>query len=431
MKWHDVLDIGTRGKAAVGGEWAEPGLFVRVLSDFDEAPVGVVSAALPARDFVPVLEKQLRDTGVTETVSSVVAHEVYRGGDLARVFYTAIPIASRLRRQRWHARGQHVFVFPVAALLGRVVTATRGLAAAVLVKPGAALVIVANGGQVRLAEWFALSGALEDDARRLAEIVRRDLLGEASESEVDVEGIAVSVFHADGEKGNTGTRAGAESTAQALHSLLRSLAIPPHLGALAVKLAPAAALLRDAKLEASIQGELDRVAYFAERCLPGLAAVMAALFLWSLSAMFSAAGDVETQREAYRAVQQRVGADDRNEIARLSALEIERTNGTAKLQELLSLHDKAARSPDLRRVLQDIRLAVPESVRIAEIGVAADDDVSMIFVNGSMQWSGQVLADEQRLVAALEDKGYVVKQRDFFSAATSSGFRLALTWGSR
>ena len=147
--------------------------------------------------------------------------------------------------------------------------------------------------------------------------------------------------------------------------------------------------------------------------------------------MFSAAGDVETQREAYRAVQQRVGADDRNEIARLSALEIERTNGTAKLQELLSLHEKAARSPDLRRVLQDIRLAVPESVRIAEIGVAADDDVSMIFVNGSMQWSEQVLADEQRLVAALEDKGYVVQQRDFFSAATSSGFRLALTWGSR
>ena len=429
MKWHDVIDLGAQGKVA-GGEWSEPGLFVRVLSDFDEAPVGVASTALPARDYVPVLEKQLRDTGVTETVSSVVAHEVQRGGDLARVFYTAIPIASRLRRERWRARGQHVFVFPVAALLGRVVTAARGLAAAVLVKPGAALVLVANAGEVRLAEWFALSDGSEDDARRLAEIVRRDLLGEANEDEADAEGVPVSIFCAAGERGEALTRE-AGATAQALSSLLSALALPPRVGALEVNLAPALALLSGAKLTDSIQSGLDRTAYLAERWLPGVAVLMVVLVLWTVAAMFSATAEVAAQREAYASVQQRAGADDRNEIARLSALEIERTNGTAKLQELLSLREKAARIPDLRRVLRDIKLAVPESVRIAEIGVAADDDVTMIFVNGSMQWSGQVLADEQRLVAALEDKGYVVKQRDFFSAASSSGFRLALTWGLR
>lgn len=430
MRWHDVVDIGPRGKAA-GGEWSEPGLFVRVLSDFDEAPVGVTSSALPGRDFLPVLEKQLRDKGVTETVSTVVAHEVHRGGDLARVFYTAIPIASRLRRQRWHARGQHVFVFPVGVLLGRAVTAARGLSAAVLVKPGAALVVVASGGEVRVAEWFALSGRPDDDARRLAEIVRRDLLGEASESEADQPGVTLSIFHADEERGDASAMGAARATAQALLSLMPSLALPTRLGALRGRVTSAVALLDGARLTDSIQSGVDRIAYAAERLLPGAAALMVALCLWSAWSMFAASAQLEVEREAFAAVQQRVGADDRNEIARLSALEIERTNENANLQALLALHEKAARIPDLRRVLSDIKLAVPESVRIAEIGVAADEDVSMIFVNGSMQWSEQVLADEQRLVAALEDKGYVVQQRDFFSAATSSGFRLALTWGSR
>lgn len=430
MKWRDVVDLSPRGRTG-GGDWVEPGLFVRVLSDFDEAPVGVVSMALPPRDYVPVLEKQLRDTGVTETVSSVVPHAVRRGGEHARVFYTAIPLASRLRRERWRTRGQHVFVFPVAALLGRVVTASRGLAAAVLLKPGAALVVVANGGEVRVAEWFALAGAPDDDARRLVDIVRRDLLGEAGDDEGGGECVRVSIFHALPEGNGGRSEATAEATARGLSSLVEGIAMPSPFGAVEARLAPAAALLADARLVDSIQGVLDRAAHLAERWVPAAAVAMVALLLWGFAAVFSASGELAAQQEAYTAVRQRVGGDDRSEIARLSAQEIERMEGTAKLRELLALREKSARTPHLRRVLQDISAVVPESVRIAEIGIAASDDVSMIFVNGSMQWSGQILADEQRFVAALEKKGYVVRQRDFFSAASSSGFRLALTWGLR
>lgn len=425
MKWRDVIDIRPRGTGAAPDLGCEE-LYVRVLSDFDEAPVGVAAVTLPLRDHAPVLEKHLRDTGITETVSTVITHGIRRSGELARVFYTAVPIASHLRRQRWGVKGKHVFVFPVAALLARAATDAPGLSSAVLIKSGAALVIVAREREVRVAEWFALGGSADDDAVRLAEIVRRDLIAEADETSTSEDAVPVNIYHVDAE---ASFGDGAESTARALSRVLSGMSSPQHLGGVVVTISRAASLLADAKLTDSVQRPLDRLAYYAERCVPVAAFVMVALTASGLFGALQSAAELERQQQAYQETQQRIGSGDQQEIARLSALEIERTQGTARLQELLMLREKAARLPDLRRILQDIRTAVPERVKISEVGVASGEENAVIFVNGSMQWSGEVLADEHRLVAALQQKGYVVKQRDFFSASASSGFRLALTWG--
>lgn len=427
MKWHDVVDIWPRATAAGASDWTPPGLYVRVLSDFDEAPVGVAALALPPRDQAPVLEKHLRDAGVTETVSSVLLHGLHRSAELASVFYTAVPIAARLRRARWGERGQHLFVFPVAALLARAVTANPVLGAALLVKDGAALVLVAARGQVRVAEWFALEGRTDDDARRLADIVRRDLLAVADEAGTALAPSEVRIFHADGAAASA--EGVVQSTAQALAQRLQGMAAPQALGELRATVAPAVSLLAQARLSDAIQSRLDRLACYAERIVPAAAVAMVALVAAGLLGVISAATELTLQRQGLVEVQQRFGIGDRAEIARLSALEIERMNSRAQLQELLALRDKGARLPDLRRILHDIKLALPDNVRIAEVGIAADDDASVIFVSGAMQWSGHVLSDEHRLVSALQERGYIVKQRDFFSASTSSGFRLALTWG--
>lgn len=425
MNWHDVVDIPPRGGSAIG-EFAPSGLYVRVLSDFDEAPVGVVSLSLPARDHAAVLEKHLRDTGVTETVSSVLLHEVHRSGELARVFYTAVPVAARLRRERWAQRGQHLFVFPVAVLLARVLTASKGPGAAVLIKGGAALVIVADSGSVRVAEWFALSGGFEEDARRLADIVRRDLVAEIEAPGPHSDAVALSLFYVSDDTSPDGVT---QRTARVLADMLQGMAVLEALGEIRASVAPAEALLAHARLGDAVQPRLDRIACYAERAVPVVAAAMMTLLLAGFLGLINSSNALEEQREAFAEIQRRLGGGDQAEIARLSALELERMNGTTRLHELLALREKAERLPDLRRVLQDIKMSLPENVRVTEVGIAAGDDATVIFVSGTMQWSGQVLSDEHRMVTALEEKGYLIKQRDFFSASAASGFRLALSWG--
>lgn len=434
MKWCDLIDIWPRDQKAPA-DWGAQDLCVRVLSDLDEAPVGVVSMSLPGREHGPLLEKHLRDAGITETVSTVLTHGIRRSGELARVFYTAVPVAARLRRERWARKGQHLFVYPVAALMGRVVTAGSGLAAAILIKQGAALVLVAMDGEVRVAEWFSLVGAEEEDARRLLSILRRDLgthWDQVAQAEDETQ---LSLFHVGMVPGEAARGEGGEDlparTARQFARMLEQMPLPAQSGKLVLRVETAAALLDRAQLSDALQSPAHRLAYQVERSVPFVALALALLLVWMMSGLFGAAAERDRQGQALAAVQERLGPDDRGEIARLSAVELERTRRTAQLQELLDLREKAGRLPDLRRVLQDIRTAAPATVKVSEIGVVAGKDRSMVFVTGTTQWSGQVLMDEQQLVAGLEKRGYTVQQREFFSASTSSGFRLALTWGSK
>ena len=428
MKWCDVIDIWPREQQAPA-DWSVPDLFVRVLSDLDEAPVGVVSMSLPAREHGPLLEKHLRDVGITETVSTVLTHGIRRSGELARVFYTAVPVAARLRRARWKRTGQHLFVYPVAALMGRVVTAGPGLAAAVLIKDGAALVVVAMDGEVRVAEWFSLVGVEEEDAQRLSGILRRDLASHWDQGGRAEDGTVLSLFHVGAGQGEEGESLPGR-TARLLAGMLEAMPLPPQSGKRVLRVETAARLLDHARLSDALQTGFDRFACQAERAVPYAAIALVMLVIALLLQMVAAGNELDRQRQAFVAVQERLGPEDRGEIERLSAVELERSQRTTRLQELLSLREKAGRLPDLRRVLQDVRMAVPATVRVSEVGVVAGKDSSMVFVTGTTQWSGRVLTDEQQLVAELEKRGYSVQQREFFSASTSSGFRLALTWGS-
>lgn len=430
MKWRDLLDIWPRGKSAPA-HWMPPALYTRVLSDFDEAPVGVISMALPSRDYAAVLEKHLRDSGVTETVSTVITHDVRRGGELARVLFTAIAANARIRRNRWGSAGRHLFVFPVAALLARTATASADLSAAVLIKDEAALVLVATAGEVRVAEWLSLSASPDEDARRLADFLRRDLAAHVDERDTSQTQLTVSLFHAEATAPDAGAPAHdtlAARTAQRLAEVLATLPLPAQAGRCVPVVKPARALLAKARLSDAMCARGDWMAFAAERAVPWMAALMSVLLASALWSMSSAAAQLSTQEQALSALNGSVGSTERDEIARLSALASARTERHTQLQDLLSLRARAARMPDLRRVLSDIKLSTPPAVRISEVGVAADAERSMVFVTGSTQWSEQVLLDEQKLVAELESRGYRVQQRDLFSAAGSSGFKLALTW---
>lgn len=432
MKWCDVIDIWPRDQRAPA-DWSAPDLFVRVLSDLDEAPVGVVSMSLPTREHGPLLEKHLRDAGITEMVSTVLTHGIRRSGELARIFYTAVPASARLRRQRWARKGQHLFVYPVAALLGRVVTATSALAAAVLIKEGAALVLVAMDGEVRVAEWFSLVGAEEEDARRLLNVLRRDLAIQGDQAAQMEAGTQLHLFHVSTAEGETDSTSGSVpgQTARVLARMMEQTPLPAQCGQLVSRVQTASSLLEHAHLSDALQTRFDRLAFQVERFVPLAALAMALLVVWMLLGMVGAGWERDRQAQAFAEVQHRLGPDDRAEVERLSVVELERTQSTARVQELLDLREKAGRLPDLRRVLQDVRMAAPPTVRISEIGVAAGKDRSMVFITGTTQWSGQVLVDEQQLVSAMVKRGYTVQQREFFSASTSSGFRLALTWGSK
>ena len=433
MKWRDLVDIWPRGKTAPA-QWMEPALYTRVLSDFDEAPVGVLSLALPSRDYAPVIEKHLRDAGITETVSTVIAHDVRRGGELARVFFTAVAAAGRIRRHCWGKSGQQLFVFPVAALLARVATVSADLGAVVLVKDEAALVLVAAAGEVRVAEWLALGASAEEDARRVADFLRRDLGAQIDEHSAPQKRLGVSLFHAGGAaaQGATATDdSAAARTAYRLAQLLAAMALPAQAGSCVPTVRPAQTLLADARLSDALSARGDRLAFLAERAVPWVVALMGVLLAAALWSMVAAATQLGADEQALSALNGSVSSEERGEIERLSALASARAEHNTQLQHLLSLRARAARMPDLRRVLSDIKLATPDTVRISEVGVATDDERSMVFVTGSTQWSEQVLVDEQKLVAELEARGYLIEQRDLFSAAGSSGFKLALTWGMK
>lgn len=388
-----------------------------LVTDFDAAQVGVASMPFRSRDYGPLLEKRLRDDGVLDQLSQVIVHDVRRERDVARVFYTAVPVSTYLRYREWIDRSEdHAFLYPFAAALAagaRRFGLRDGLAIGVDARR--LWMLVLREGAVVAADHFPLDPQAPDEARRAVRAIRAtaEQSGEAAG-----EGTArqLRVWCAPG-----GEAAGfADALVQAIAPDGAPDGQPIAM--------PAGAVFDALPIRHAETGLLRKAAYAAERVVPYAAMAMLLIALVSAGWLWRWSGERDARASELETQRQRIERLQPAGLSVAAQAELASRERTAQLAQLLSLELRSRFTPDLRALLHDISRSLPSDLKVTEVGVVADETRALITVTGISGWSDMALRAERQFVEAIEQLGYTVARREFQSGSGRNAFRVALIW---
>ena len=176
MKWTTAIDLDGRMLAFPSTEVTALGRHARitealkVISDFEDAYFGVETLPAQTVELAHVVERRLRDAGITDSVCHIVVHERQTLGDVARVFYTAIPVETRLKYRQWASEAEApVALFPLAGVLLQHALAVKEGRIALLAHGECLDVVVPADGRIVAAERMRRYGESDDELHRLLE----------------------------------------------------------------------------------------------------------------------------------------------------------------------------------------------------------------------------------------------------------------------
>lgn len=380
-----------------------------VISDYQGAPFGVESLPAHHHNLAPLLDKRLRDEGDIDGLARVIIHARERQGDLARVCYTAIPLAVSMRYRRWIGQcDDHIlFVSLLEALL--ILARRQGLDNGVLafVSDDSVDVLVLQDGLVLHAGRQRLYGSDSSGHTRIAAfIAAQQSLFADRERQMDFLLL--------------------ERSAGESQPLIDALASSSFQNV--ISLMPAARLFEYVSIKHSDLDGVSRALYLAKRALPWAVAAMLALCLASV------AGALYWKHEA-RSLQASL-SDVKAQAVNVTLAEIEGALRSAESLALsqreradfVHLAERVRTTPDPASLLRHLRQAVPDSIELTEAGIVSDEAGVLIIVAGRSDSVAAPFAAEERFVKALNGLGYEVVRREISSGIGNSLFRLALTW---
>ncbi len=409
-----VLDLDGQGWPVPAGEAAlrlPDGLAgpTILLTDYRASPFGVADLPAQHADLAPILEKRLRDEGDIDGLARVIIHACERQGDVARVCYTAIPVAEYLQYRQWVNRhDDHLLLFPLLeAMLGVVRRRQWDKGLLLFVHGDSVDVLAVREGQPLHAARQRLFTREAAEYARLAAQLRP--------------------LHAVLAEGTPPACLLIERTPGECQPLLEALAaqgIAVEAGAL-----PADSLFEDLHLSRADMPPLARALYQSRQALPWVAALMflaclvggGAGLLWkhqaqSLQATLDAS-PVQRLAETQTALTEA--------LRDASALE----QSQRELTDFVRLADRVRKTPDPATLLRHLRQTVPDGIALVEAGIITDEqDGVLIVVAGRSSSVAAPFAAEEQFVKALHGLGYRVVRREIESDIGNSMFRLALTW---
>lgn len=380
-----------------------------VISDYQGAPFGVESLPAHHNDLAPLLDKRLRDEGDIDGLARVIIHARERQGDLARVCYTAIPLAVSMRYRRWVGQSnEHVLLVPLLEAL-LILARRQGLDNGVLafVNDDSVDVLVLQDGLVlhagrqrlyggdsrdhaRIAAFIAAQQSLFADRERRVELLL--LERSAGEGKPLIDALAASVFKN------------------------------------VISVMSAARLFEHVSIKHSDLDGVSRALYLANRALPWAVAGMLALCLVSLAGALYWKHELGSLQAALRDV----NAQGVNQTLEDIGGALRSAEGLASSQrervDFVHLAERVRTTPDPARLLRHLRQAVPDGIELIEAGIVSDEGGVLVIVAGRSESVAAPFAAEERFVKALNDLGYEVVRREISSGLGNSLFRLALTW---
>lgn len=381
----------------------------RILSDFDNAPSGVMAVDSKPDFAAAVIEKQLRSEGLVDGEAHVLTHRILPAGGGSRVLYTAVPIAA------WQATFAWLENQASVGLLFSVDAAILALAQrhdAVLCRIGRQFRFLVSQPTALI---YLSATAFSDDPDDLDTALLN--LTDQARMQWQPRHERMSVYWCDllAQEHDDGTR---------LHPTVRK-----RLG-VGVKVAPVTRLaaaggeLRTAvetmaqalSWRAATNSWLDRIAAATERfSLPIAAAtalcgigLLAVAGLWATQTM-------QLQEQEVRLHEEVAGINQRN--AGMDIPPATLLAGHAETLGFLDALSAAAASPDLLGFLGDLRKAADQRVRVMRVRLISRD--GGFRVDGSDSGSERALTG---FLAALRSAGYQVSAEDPGTQSQQPGY---------
>jgi len=386
---------------------AQPALApqTRILSDFDDAPSGVMAVDTQPDFAAAVIEKRLRSEGLIDGEAHVLAHRIIATGGGSRVFYTAVPVAA------WQDAFTWLEQQPSVGLLFSVDAAMLALAQrhdAVLCRIGRQFrFLVSKPGTLIYLSATAFSDDPDDIDTALLNLVdqvRTQWLPRHEKMSVywcDL----LAPDHDDGER---------------VHAIVhRRLGVKVELAPVTC-FATASGELRTAaptmvqalSWRAATNSWIDRIAAAAERFSLPIAGVTAAFGV----GLMLVAGVWVTQTLQLQVQESRIREEIAGIASRNAGMDIPPATLMARHAETLGFLDAlagAATSPDLLGFLDTVRRASDQRVRVMRVRLLTGEGAQ-----GGFRVDGVPVADagsERALsgfLAVLRADGYQVKAED-------------------
>lgn len=383
-----------------------------LITDFQDAPLGVEALESGSRQMAPVVEKRLRERGEIDEVARLLIHDSERQGDTVRVFYTAVEVSRYLGYRNWSERHpDHLLLFPLGAALLAVARGQELENGVLLFRHGDAVdLLLRVRGRVVDATRLQLFDDSPDEQVRIAEAIADRWRQYAPQEEP---GLCVLIED---------TPAAAAGLAEALAARGRLICSAPASGPelLFKYLTPA---LADSSLK-------ERALLLGSRLLPWASGAMLALCVLSALLAWGWRGDAQRLEHT---LAQRTPLDSVQLNERLnSALQASVELGTAQQQltKFAALVARAGRTPNPALLVAHLRQVVPQGIVLTELGVLSEDTGVLVVIAGRSTTAAAPLAAEKRLVSGLESLGYQVVKREI-EGDKASRFRLALTWSGQ
>ncbi|WP_334189538.1 hypothetical protein [Noviherbaspirillum sp.] len=415
MKQDLILSLDGRWISRLGGNWqvhagmpslSSPG---RVLGDFGGAIAGVAAVDVKTEFAGPVIEKRLRSEGMLDAEARILLHRIVASGGGSRVFYSAIPLSAWQSTFSW-LKGE-----PTLALL---YTAESAMLHAARRHD---IVVFAAGRQLRL--LVSNADALvyltvtaysddDDDMRTALGNLADQLARQWPDRPLQPTLLWCDVM----------ASSPSDALAQALAAMLNAqLTRMPaeHVHASGSSMVSAApALLESLPVTAALNPPVERAAFFAEQAKKPLAALIgvAGIALLAAAAYLGA----ETARLNARAFETAARATTLEQDA--AGLDVPAGQLLVKHNPTLHLLDgmaAALRSPDALGLLDTLRGAADQRVRIMRVRMVAADGVYRVDGVPASGASGQALAG---FVAAMRTAGYRIDAEDTGGQGQQPGF---------
>lgn len=379
-----------------------------LISDFASAPFGVDTLPAHSKRLAPLVEKRLREQGEIDGLAQVLIHTSEQQGNIARVFYTAVPVTQHLSyHQLCKNHTDNLLIFPLAdALLALACQQELNDGLLLFVHGQCVDLLMLREGQVRAAKRLRRFDDEAIEQQRLASAIQRIWQDEAS-SEADL--VVV------------------EQVLGAAASLNEFLAQKGIIKAVPLTLTPSH-LFSALNLFKAAQSPTERLSYLSAVSLPWVAMLMVLFCLltgalmvhWRLDTMALQASLPSTNLAAGPLLRQTIST------ALQDAEQLSDSQQT--LTDFIQLAERARRVPDPASLIQHLRNSTPADITLTEASIVSNPEGGLIIVVGRSQSAAAPLGAENDFVKALEAHGYQVVRREIEGGAGSSLFRLALTW---
>lgn len=381
-----------------------------LVTDYETAPFGVATLPAAHGNLAPVLEKHLRDEGDIDGLARVIVHASERQGELARVCYTAIPVATWLRYRQWASRhGDYLLTFPLLEALLALVRRRRWQAGllAFVHDDSVDVLMIRDGGPVQASRQRLFGGDEGNYARVAGQLAEwhEALLASAGQP------ACLLLERTDG-----------EGRALAAALLERGIALtePP---------LPVAELFQAPGWSKADLPPLERSFYLSRLALPWVAAAMLAACLVALGVSLYWKHEAQALQARLETVPTEHLAGTRHMLE--AALRDADALGRSQREraDFVHLAELLRRTPDPATLVRHMRQAVPSGIALTETGIVTDEQGGvLIVVAGRSESIAAPFAAEERFVKALHGLGYRVVRREIEGGIGNSLFRLALTW---